>query len=175
MIQKLKKETIKAKDLWKQVLTNYFESGNPFLCFKDTANKVNPNKHVGHIRSSNLCTEIFQNTNPNHYAIKVWIDEDRYFIVEENELVLLNNKYLDDPYVLGKHLTVGDKVRGIVIGQDDEAKTFDVQLLDEEYQQPIFALEKECTDGETAVCNLASINLSRIILKKILKELRQLL
>ena len=163
---KIKKETIKAKDLWKQVLTNYFESGNPFLCFKDTANKVNPNKHVGHIRSSNLCTEIFQNTNPNHYAIKVWIDEDRYFIVEENELVLLNNKYLDDPYVLGKHLTVGDKVRGIVIGQDDEAKTFDVQLLDEEYQQPIFALEKECTDGETAVCNLASINLSRINTKE---------
>ena len=52
MIQKLKKETIKAKDLWKQVLTNYFESGNPFLCFKDTANKVNPNKHVGHISSN---------------------------------------------------------------------------------------------------------------------------
>ena len=39
-------------------------------------------------------------------------------------------------------------------------------LLDEEYQQPIFALEKECTDGETAVCNLASINLSRINTKE---------
>ncbi|MEE6577112.1 glutamate synthase central domain-containing protein, partial [Campylobacter coli] len=42
-------------------LLNYFETGLPFLCFKDNANKANPNAHVGIIRSSNLCTEIFQN------------------------------------------------------------------------------------------------------------------
>ena len=67
------KNTMKAKDLWKKVLTSYFEVGSPFLCFKDTANRANPNSHVGHIRSSNLCTEIFQNTNPNHYKIKIEI------------------------------------------------------------------------------------------------------
>ena len=163
---KVNKTVIKAKDLWKQVLTNYFESGNPFLCFKDTANRTNPNSHVGHIRSSNLCTEIFQNTSPNIYSVKVWVSEDEYFIIKEGELALTKNEFLDDPYIFGKQLTVGDIVRGIVIGINEEDKSFSVQLLPEEYQKPIYALEKECHEGETAVCNLASINLSRVNTKE---------
>ena len=51
----IRRETILAKDLWKQVLRSYFETGTPFLGFKDTANIANPNKHTGSIRSSNLC------------------------------------------------------------------------------------------------------------------------
>ena len=163
---KVNKTVIKAKDLWKQVLTNYFESGNPFLCFKDTANRANPNSHVGHIRSSNLCTEIFQNTSPNIYSVKVWVSEDEYFIIKEGELALTKNEFLDDPYIFGKQLTVGDIVRGIVVGINEEDKSFNVQLLPEEYQKPIYALEKECHEGETAVCNLASINLSRVNTKE---------
>ena len=58
------KEHINAKELWKKILTNYFESGLPFLCFKDNANRCNPNAHAGIIRSSNLCTEIAQNMAP---------------------------------------------------------------------------------------------------------------
>ena len=57
------------------------------LCFKDTANRVNPNSHVGHIRSSNLCTEIFQNTNPNHYKIKIEFEDGTIKVFEENDLV----------------------------------------------------------------------------------------
>ncbi len=72
----LTKIVISAKGLWKEVLRSYFETGNPFLTFKDTANRTNPNSHKGVIRSSNLCTEIFQNTNPNHYKVKV-VYEDR--------------------------------------------------------------------------------------------------
>ena len=49
------KEHIKAKELWKMILRSYFETGNPFLCFKDNANRSNPNDHAGIIRSSNLC------------------------------------------------------------------------------------------------------------------------
>ena len=49
------RESISAKGLWKEILRSYFETGNPFLTFKDAANKSNPNKHVGIIRSSNLC------------------------------------------------------------------------------------------------------------------------
>jgi len=51
----LAKEVIKAKDLWRKILVSYFETGNPFLCFKDNANRANPNGHDGIIRSSNLC------------------------------------------------------------------------------------------------------------------------
>ena len=49
------RDTISAKGLWKEILRSYFETGNPFLTFKDAANKSNPNKHEGVIRSSNLC------------------------------------------------------------------------------------------------------------------------
>ncbi len=49
------KNIIKAKDLWKAILRSYFETGNPFLTFKDSANRTNPNSHSGVIRSSNLC------------------------------------------------------------------------------------------------------------------------
>ncbi len=53
--ESITKEVISAKELWKKVLISYFETGNPFLTFKDTANRANPNKHYGMIRSSNLC------------------------------------------------------------------------------------------------------------------------
>ena len=49
------KRKIKAKELWKKILLEYYETGNPFLCFKDNANKRNQNDHSGIIRSSNLC------------------------------------------------------------------------------------------------------------------------
>ena len=53
--ESLIKEVISAKVLWKMILRSYFETGNPFLAFKDAANKANPNQHSGVIRSSNLC------------------------------------------------------------------------------------------------------------------------
>jgi len=53
--ESLIKEVISAKVLWKMILRSYFETGNPFLAFKDAANEANPNKHSGVIRSSNLC------------------------------------------------------------------------------------------------------------------------
>jgi len=51
----IKKVKVNAKDLWKKILLEYYETGNPFLCFKDNANRRNQNDHAGIIRSSNLC------------------------------------------------------------------------------------------------------------------------
>lgn len=73
-----------------KILTSYFEVGSPFLCWKDTANRTNPNSHVGHIRSSNLCTEIFQNTNPNHYKIKLEFEDGTVSTYEESDLVVVD-------------------------------------------------------------------------------------
>jgi len=53
--ENITREMISAKGLWKEILRSYFETGNPFLTFKDAANRLNPNKHTGVIRSSNLC------------------------------------------------------------------------------------------------------------------------
>ena len=138
--ESITKDRMKAKDLWKKILTSYFESGSPFLCFKDTANRANPNGHVGHIRSSNLCTEIFQNTNPNHYKIKFEYEDGSIDTFEEEELVTVDS--------------------GIT------KKANKVTALDSVGGKQIFIVEKEKTDGDTAVCNLASVNLSRINTKE---------
>ncbi|WP_333784029.1 ribonucleoside-diphosphate reductase subunit alpha [Thermocrinis sp.] len=55
------KKTIPAFELWKRLLTVVFETGEPYIFFRDTANKLNPNKHCGMVYSSNLCHEIVQN------------------------------------------------------------------------------------------------------------------
>jgi len=134
--ESITKDRMKAKDLWKKILTSYFESGSPFLCFKDNANRANPNSHVGHIRSSNLCTEIFQNTNPNHYKIKIEFNDGSISTYEEEDLVIVDG--------------------GI------EKKANKITALDSIGGKKIFIVEKEKIDGDTAVCNLASVNLSRI-------------
>ncbi len=130
------KEQMKAKDLWKKVLTSYFESGSPFLCFKDNANKANPNDHTGFIRSSNLCTEIFQNTNPNHYLVRLELEDGEVLTFEEDEKVVVDS--------------------GI------EKFANKITALDSLNGKKIFIVEKEKIDGDTAVCNLASVNLSKI-------------
>ncbi|DAB27571.1 MAG: ribonucleoside-diphosphate reductase subunit alpha [Sulfurimonas sp. RIFOXYD12_FULL_33_39] len=134
------KEKIKAKNLWKKILTSYFETGSPFLCFKDNANRANPNNHTGIIRSSNLCTEIFQNTNPNSYKIKFIFEDGNSVSYEEDEII---------------------KVDG---GLEKPAKK--VTALDSLGGKPIYVVEKEKINGDTAVCNLASVNLSRINTKE---------
>lgn len=138
------KDRMRAKDLWKKILTNYFESGSPFLCFKDNANRANPNSHVGHIRSSNLCTEIFQNTNPNHYKIKLEFEDGSIETYEESDIL---------------------KVDG---GQEKRANK--ITALDSINGKRVFIVEKEKFDGDTAVCNLASINLGRVNTKEDLER-----
>ena len=46
--------------------------------------------NIGHIRSSNLCTEIFQNTNPNHYKIKIEFEDGTIKTFEEEDLVIVD-------------------------------------------------------------------------------------
>ena len=58
---------IKAKDLWKKMLRTLFETGHPWMTFKDNANFRYSNKHLGVINSSNLCTEIFLHTKPSKF------------------------------------------------------------------------------------------------------------
>ena len=60
-------KTVKAKELWKKMLKNLFETGHPWITFKDNANFRYSNKHEGVINSSNLCTEIFLHTKPSLY------------------------------------------------------------------------------------------------------------
>lgn len=65
---KARKE-VYAKDLWKKMLSSLYETGHPWITFKDTCNRANPLKSIGMIRSSNLCTEITLNTGPDETAV----------------------------------------------------------------------------------------------------------
>jgi len=58
-----------AKDLWRKMLTMLFETGHPWITFKDACNVRSPQQHVGVVHSSNLCTEITLNTNDTEIAV----------------------------------------------------------------------------------------------------------
>ena len=60
---------ISAVQLWRKMLTMLFETGHPWITFKDACNLRSPQQHVGVIHSSNLCTEITLNTSNNETAV----------------------------------------------------------------------------------------------------------
>lgn len=62
-------KTIKALELWRKMLTRLFETGHPWITFKDPCNVRSPQDHVGVVHSSNLCTEITLNTSAEETAV----------------------------------------------------------------------------------------------------------
>jgi len=60
---------IPAQQLWRKMLTMLFETGHPWITFKDPCNLRSPQQHTGVIHSSNLCTEITLNTGPDEIAV----------------------------------------------------------------------------------------------------------
>jgi ribonucleoside-diphosphate reductase alpha chain len=62
-------KTVQATTLWRKMLTMLFETGHPWITFKDPCNIRSPQQHVGVVHSSNLCTEITLNTNESEIAV----------------------------------------------------------------------------------------------------------
>lgn len=141
---KISRVKIKAKNLWKDILRNYFEAGLPFLGFKDNANRANPNAHTGIIHSSNLCTEIFQNTRENFYVMKIELEDGQILEFDEFEPVTV-----------------------AALGSTQITKNANkITSLDTINGKRVLNTQKIAQLGETAVCNLASINLSRVNTKE---------
>ncbi|MGF6526572.1 ribonucleoside-diphosphate reductase subunit alpha [Variovorax sp. PvP013] len=61
--------TVPASDLWRKMLTMLFETGHPWITFKDACNVRSPQQHAGVVHSSNLCTEITLNTSDTETAV----------------------------------------------------------------------------------------------------------
>jgi len=59
---------VSAKELWKKMLRSLFETGHPWITFKDPSNVRYSNQHEGTVHSSNLCTEILLHTKPTKYV-----------------------------------------------------------------------------------------------------------
>jgi ribonucleoside-diphosphate reductase alpha chain len=62
-------KTVRAVDLWRKMLAMLYETGHPWITFKDPCNLRSPQQHVGVVHSSNLCTEITLNTSVSEIAV----------------------------------------------------------------------------------------------------------
>jgi ribonucleoside-diphosphate reductase alpha chain len=89
---------ISAKDLWKKMLRSLFETGHPWITFKDPSNIRYSNQHVGTVHSSNLCTEILLHTKPTQYS------ENSRRIKEYGETAVCNLGSIN----LKNHITTGE-------------------------------------------------------------------
>lgn len=84
------KETVSARELFKKYLKATVETGMPYAFFRDTVNKMNPNKHAGNIYSTQLCVEICQNTSPSKF-IEETIEDGKIIIkYEPGDTVVCN-------------------------------------------------------------------------------------
>jgi ribonucleoside-diphosphate reductase alpha chain len=63
------RKTIKAQELWYMILESQIETGTPYMLYKDSANRKSNQNNLGTIKSSNLCTEIIEYTDPDEVAV----------------------------------------------------------------------------------------------------------
>jgi ribonucleoside-diphosphate reductase alpha chain len=111
--------TVKAKDLWKQMLKMLFETGHPWITFKDPCNQRYTNQHEGVVHSSNLCTEITLHTKATKFA-----PNNNREILEYGETAVCNLGSI----VLSNHLTPHVQSDGTRIDWDKLGRTIKVAI-----------------------------------------------
>lgn len=113
--ERIEKRVMSIKDLVRLIIKSAAETGAPFAFYRDTANKMNPNKHKGMIYSSNLCSEIMQNMSPMQIQKReILKDKDSYTVVEKvipGDFVVCNLSSI----VLGNIDVINDKEMEYVI------------------------------------------------------------
>ena len=95
---------MKARDLWKKQLGMLFETGHPWVTFKDPSNIRSPQDHVGVVHNSNLCTEITLNTSAEETAVcnlgsvhfHTHVNEGRFEVEKVKETVAVAMRMLDN-------------------------------------------------------------------------------
>lgn len=97
------RKTVKAQELWFEILEAQIETGTPYMLYKDAANKKSNQKNLGTIKSSNLCTEIMEYTAPDEVAVcnlaSLALPK---FVTEEGKFD--HQKLYDITYVVTKNL-----------------------------------------------------------------------
>lgn len=86
----INKREVPVIEIMKKILECCFETGEPFMVFRDTINKDNPNKHAGMIYSSNLCQEILQNMKESTLLDEVLVDGKVITTKEIGDTVVCN-------------------------------------------------------------------------------------
>lgn len=98
------RQTVKAQDLWFEVLESQIETGTPYMLYKDAANKKSNQKNLGTIKSSNLCTEIIEYTAPDEVAVCNLASLALPMYVDQEKGVYDFQKLYDVTYVATKNL-----------------------------------------------------------------------
>ena len=167
--------TVKAQDLWFEVLESQIETGTPYILYKDAANQKSNQQNLGTIRSSNLCTEILEYTSPDEVAVcnlasislvKFVDEETKTFdfnkLHEITKVITRNlNKIIDINYYPVKeaensnfrHRPIGIGVQGLADAyikmrfpfDSDEAKALNKQIFETIYHA---AVEESCDLAE---------------------------
>jgi len=139
---------VKAQDIWSKIIESQVETGIPYLCSKDSANKKTNHQNIGVIKQSNLCNEIYQYTDEETTAIctlssivlKNFITSGKFdfqlLFNEVRKVVRTLNKVVDiNNYSTQKGLKGGLEQRAIAIGTQGLADVFyllDLIFTDEE-------------------------------------------
>ena len=97
-------EEVSAKELWKKMLRSLFETGHPWITFKDPSNIRYSNSHQGTVHSSNLCTEILLHTKPTKYG------ENSRKVKEYGETAVCNLGSIN----LVNHLKINEKGKTVI-------------------------------------------------------------
>lgn len=167
---------IKAQEIWSKVIESQVETGVPYLCSKDSANKKTNHQNIGVIKQSNLCNEIYQFTDENTTAIctlssmvlKNFIVDGKFdyiLLLEETKKVVraLNNVVDINTYSTDKGLKGGLEQRAIAIGTQgladvfylldyiftsEEAKQLNKNIFETIYYGAIFESNRLCKTGE---------------------------
>jgi ribonucleoside-diphosphate reductase alpha chain len=128
---------VKAQDIWSKIIESQVETGVPYLCAKDSANKKTNHQNIGVIKQSNLCNEIYQYTDEETTAIctlssivlKNFIVDGKFdykLLIEEVRKAVraLNNVIDKNNYSTDKGLKGGLEQRAIAIGTQGLADVF---------------------------------------------------
>ena len=128
---------VKAQDIWSKIIESQIETGVPYLCSKDSANKKTNHQNIGVIKQSNLCNEIYQYTDEETTAIctlssmvlKNFIQGGKFdfelLFTEVRKVVRSLNKVIDiNNYSTEKGLKGGLEQRAIAIGTQGLADVF---------------------------------------------------
>ena len=166
----------KAQEIWSKIIESQIETGVPYLCSKDNANKKTNHQNIGVIKQSNLCNEIYQYTDENTTAIctlssmvlKNFVKDGEFnhklLYEETRKVVKALNKVVDiNSYSTEKGLKGGKEQRAIAIGTQgladvfylmdyiftsDEAKKLNKEIFETIYFAAITESNRLCIDGE---------------------------
>lgn len=125
---------IRARDLFEKIITTQIESGNPYLLYKDACNRKSNQRHLGLIKSSNLCSEIIQYTDDQEIAVcnlasiclpqfithESTIDHEQLFKVTQclvknlNKIIAINRYPVPESHVSNqRHRPIGIGIQGL--------------------------------------------------------------